>query len=85
MIKQAKRLDKSVIETTQNDIFPIVKMINRYFDDSMYKLSRSLDKSIYWLHHIPEGDLFSERERQDMCFALMELKEAFFEQQSKQD
>ena len=53
----------------------------------MYQLSKFLDKSMYWMHHIPESDLFSQRERQDICFALMELKEgfleAFFEQQSK--
>ena len=40
------------------------------------------------LVHIPDIlDLFSKRERQDICFALFKLKEAFleafFEQQTK--
>jgi hypothetical protein len=87
MEKQSLRLDQITIETTQKDIFPVVESINQYFDGNMYQLSRFLDKSIYWLHHIPDSDLFSQKERQDICFALVELKEAllesFFEQQSK--
>lgn len=66
----------------------MIHLINTYFDGNMFQLSRLLDRLIYMFHYIPESDLFSQRERQDICFALMELKEAlleaFFEQQSKQ-
>ena len=83
------RLDRMAIKTKNEELLFITEMINNYFDGNMYQLSRFLDKSIYWMHHIPESDLFSQRERQDICFALMELKEAllesFFEQQSKSD
>lgn len=81
------RLDRMVVETKNDELLLITVMINKCFDGNMYQLSKFLDKSVYWMHHIPESDLFSQRERQDICFALMELKEgfleAFFEQQSK--
>ena len=75
MGKKSKRIDKIALKITQNDISPVTDSINRYFDGNMYQLSRFLDKSVYWMHHIPESDLFSQRERQDICFALMELKQ----------
>lgn len=89
MEKEPKRFDKIAMETTLNDIFPIVESINQYFDGNLYQVSKSLDKAIYLFHYIPESDLFSEKEKQGICFTLMELKEgfleAFFEQQSKSD
>ncbi len=85
-MENAKRLDQKCYELSKKDLVPIVNFVNTYFDGNMYQLSKFLDKSVYWLHHIPESDLFSQRERQDICFALVELKEAlieaFFEHQS---
>lgn len=87
-MENAERIDQKCYKISKNDLVPLVDFVNTYFDGNMYQLSKFLDKSIYWLHHIPESDLFSQRERQDICFALFELREAlvgaFFEQQSKQ-
>jgi hypothetical protein len=79
------RLDRKVIKTKNDELLSIAELVNKCSDGNLYQLSRSLDKAIYMLHYIPESDLFSQKERQSICFALMELKEgfleAFFEQQ----
>lgn len=83
------RLDRIAIKTQNNDLSSITEMLNKYFDGNLYQICKSLDKAIYMFHYIPESDLFSQKEKQSICFALMELKEAllesFFEQQSKQN
>ena len=83
-----RRLDRIVVKTDKSELSSISELINKYFDGNLYQLSKFLDKSIYMFHYIPENDLFSQRERQSICFALMELKEgfleAFFEQQNTQ-
>ncbi len=80
------RLDRIVVKTKNEDLSSVSELLNKYFDGNLYQISKSLDKAIYMFHYIPESDLFSQREKQSICFALMELKEgfleAFFEQQS---
>tara|TARA_R110002049_G_scaffold273751_4_gene451588 strand:+ start:420 stop:677 length:258 start_codon:yes stop_codon:yes gene_type:complete len=82
-------LDRILLKTKNDELLSIVELVNKYFGGNLYQLLKFLDKVIYMFHYIPESDLFSQREKQSICFALMELKEgfleAFFEIQSKQD
>ena len=63
----------------QEDLQPIIDLLNKYYDGNLLLLTKWLDRSIYVLHFFSEDDSLTELQRQNICFALMGLKECLME------
>ena len=63
----------------KEDLSPLASYVNEFFDGDLLSLMHSLDRAIYMFHYLPEEENFSAREKQNVCFALMGLKESLME------
>jgi|GEM_PF-1372927 len=67
------------------DFSLLAAFIDEYYEGNLLTLIKWVDRTIYMLHYLPEGDSFSEIQRQNTCFALFNLKECLMEVYFKQN
>lgn len=65
-------------ELELKDLSPIMEYIKEHHEGNVLSLLNWLDKAIYMLHYLSEGE-FTDLERQNTCSILMGIREAVME------
>lgn len=60
------------------DLIPISTFINENCSSDLIDLCRDLDRAVYMLHYLPEGQ-FDSKEIQNTSYILANLKEKFLD------
>jgi len=68
-----------VSKTKKKDLGPVARYVNEIHEGNLLWLTMNLDRAIYMLHYIPQDDSFSAHQRQNVCFALLGLRESLME------
>ena len=61
------------------DLRPIIDHLEKYYDGNVLIMTEWLDRAIYMLHFIPCEGEFTELQRQNVCGALLGVKESLME------
>ena len=63
---------------TQSELSPLAGFINDHYEGDLFAISRYLDNAVYMLRYVPD-EAFTVDELQNVCFALNNIKECFYE------
>lgn len=63
----------------QEDLYPIIEQIDKYYEGNVLILTEWLDRAIYMLHFIPCDGEFTDLQRQNVCGVLLGVKESLME------
>ena len=61
------------------DLQPIIDHLEKYYDGNVLIMTEWLDRAIYMLHFLPCDGEITELQRQNVCGALLGVKESLVE------